>query len=54
MKYFTGIVMVISGILLLIVTKNKDFKEIEDSLVIGYSFLIFGILYIVYKYFRKP
>ncbi|MCM3031396.1 hypothetical protein [Niallia sp. MER 6] len=53
MKYFIGVVMVISGVLLLVITKNKEFKEIEQSLVIAYSFLIFGIVYLLYKYFRK-
>jgi hypothetical protein len=52
-RYLVGLVMMISGILLLIVTKGKDFREIEDSLVIAYSFLIFGFIYVVYKIMRK-
>jgi len=52
-RYIIGFVMIISGILLLIITKDKDFKEVEDSLVIAYSLLIFGFIYIVYKVIRK-
>lgn len=52
-RYLTGIVMVISGILLLVMTKDKYFPEVEQSFVIAYSFLLFGFLSIVYKFFRK-
>lgn len=52
-RYIIGIVMIIAGIVLLIMTQNRDFKETEQSIVIGYSFLIFGFIYIVFKFFRK-
>ncbi|SOC24598.1 hypothetical protein SAMN05880501_11763 [Ureibacillus xyleni] len=52
-RYIIGIVMIIAGIVLLMITQDRDFKEVEESIVIAYSFLIFGIIYIVYKLIRK-
>jgi hypothetical protein len=52
-RYFIGVVMVLSGILLLIITKDKNFKEVEVSVVMAYSFLFFGTIYLFYKIIRK-
>ncbi|WP_276309599.1 hypothetical protein [Peribacillus acanthi] len=37
-RYLIGIVMVIVGFILLIITKNNNFKEVEESLVIANHF----------------
>lgn len=52
-KYIIGIVMIIAGIVLLIITQGRDFKEAEESIVIAYSFLFFGSVYIVYQFIRQ-
>lgn len=53
-RYFIGITMIISGSLLLIIAYGKETGDAEQSLVMAYSFLIFGFIYIVYKVIRKP
>jgi hypothetical protein len=52
-RYIIGIVMIIAGIVLLMITQDRNFKEVEESIVIAYSFLFFGYIYIVYKLIRK-
>lgn len=52
-RYIIGIAMIIAGIVLLMITQDRDYKEVEESIVIAYSFLIFGFIYIVYKLIRK-
>ncbi len=52
-RYLIGIVMIICGIILLFMAKGRSFLEIEQSLVIAYSFLVFGVIYIFYKMLRK-
>ncbi|WP_157406239.1 hypothetical protein [Neobacillus drentensis] len=47
-RYLVGIEMVICGIFLLIINQGKDFKEVEESLVMAYIFLIGGFIYIIY------
>jgi hypothetical protein len=51
-KFFIGIVIIISGILFLMLTNNNNFKEIEDLIVIAYSFIFFGIIYCFLKLFE--
>ncbi|SMQ78012.1 hypothetical protein SAMN05444673_3191 [Bacillus sp. OV166] len=34
-RYLVGVVTVICGILLLIINQGKDFKEVEESIVIA-------------------
>jgi uncharacterized membrane protein len=52
-KFFIGIVLIICGILLLITTNHKSVSEVEEYVVTAYIFLFSGILYIVYKAFKK-
>jgi len=52
-KYLIGSVMIICGILLLIITYGKPFKEVEDSLVFGYIFVLGGPIYILFKVIQK-
>jgi hypothetical protein len=52
-KFFIGIILVICGMLLLITVNNKSFDEVEEYVVTAYIFLFSGILYIIYKVFKK-
>ncbi|EPD53769.1 hypothetical protein HMPREF1210_00592 [Paenisporosarcina sp. HGH0030] len=52
-KYLIGSVMIICGILLFIITHGKPFKEVEDSLVVAYAFVIGGIVHLLFKAIQK-
>jgi hypothetical protein len=52
-KYLIGSVTIICGILLIIITYGKPFKEVEDSIVVGYIFVFGGIIYILFKRYRN-
>ncbi|MCM3572368.1 hypothetical protein M3172_04155 [Mesobacillus subterraneus] len=51
--YLIAIPMIILGSLLLIIAYSKGMGDAEQSLVMAYSFLLFGFIYIVYKMMRK-
>lgn len=52
-KYLIGSVTIICGILLLLISDGKPFKEAEDSLVFGYVLVLGGIIYILFKVIQK-
>ncbi|MBP0726765.1 hypothetical protein J5Y03_16525 [Bacillus sp. RG28] len=50
-KYLLGNVMVISGLILLIINYVNPIKE--ESLVLAWSFVIAGIINLIYKSLKK-
>jgi hypothetical protein len=63
-KFFTGILQIVTGLLLLLLGYTSWFRSIFEKLgyptediyaarFMGFVFILFGLAYILYKAFRK-